>query len=48
MENVAGVKKKNKRKERGKRVGMKAIWIRVQASLCETAIGRRITGFTVE
>jgi len=33
-----GVKKKGK----GKRVGMEAVRVRVQASLCEVAIGRRI------
>ena len=44
MENVAGVKKKSKRKEKSV---WKAVWVRVQASLCEVAIGRRVAGFLV-
>jgi hypothetical protein len=34
--------------QEGRELVWKAVWIRVQASLCEAAIGRRITGFTVE
>ena len=34
--------------QEGRESVWQAVWIGVQASLCEAAIGRGITGFTVE